>query len=233
MDFSKPLKIYPTAMHACAYLPGKIARNAVIDPDFSMNMSVYDYLIKSGFRRSGSQVYRPYCQDCQSCITTRIEVSEFKADRSQRRNLKSNQDLKVVVNESGFKNEYINLYANYLKSRHQDTDSDGVKDFLTAHWCDTLFVEFYEAEVLIGVAAIDRLESGLSAVYTFFDPEIGGKRGLGVFAILWQMEFAKSEGLEYVYPGYWIKDCGKMNYKTRYQPLEGLSDGVWKPLLRQ
>ena len=86
---------------------------------------------------------------------------------------------------------------------------------------------------LIGVAAVDRLESGLSAVYTFFDPVEGGRRGLGVFALFWQMEFAKSQGLEYVYPGYCIKDCSKMSYKTRYQPLEGLSDGVWKPLLRQ
>ena len=233
MDFSKPLKIYPTAMHTCAYLPGKIARNAVIDPDFSMDMSVYDYLIKSGFRRSGSQVYRPYCQDCQSCITTRIEVSEFKPDRSQRRNLKMNHDLAVVLNEDGFKPEYIQLYAEYLKSRHQDTDADGVKDFLTAHWCDTLFVEFFDDESLIGVAAVDRLESGLSAVYTFFDPIKGSKRGLGVFALLWQMDFAKAQNLEYVYPGYYIKDCSKMSYKTRYQPLEGLSDGVWKPLLRQ
>ena len=233
MDFSKPLKIYPTAMHACAYLPSKIARNAVIDPDFTMDMSVYDYLIKSGFRRSGSQVYRPYCQECKSCITTRIEVDQFKPDRSQRRNLKMNQDLRVVLNENGFKSEYVGLYADYLRSRHQDTDAEGVKDFLTAHWCDTLFVEFYDSDELIGVAAIDRLASGLSAVYTFFDPEKGGKRGIGVFALTWQIEHAKSLGLEFVYPGYWIEDCAKMNYKTRYQPLEGLVDGAWKPLLRQ
>jgi len=220
-------------MHACAYLPGKIARNAVIDPDFSMDMSVYDYLIKSGFRRSGSQVYRPYCQDCQSCITTRIEVAKFKPDRSQRRNLKQNSDLRVVLNHDGFKSEYIGLYADYIKSRHQDTDSEGVKDFLTAHWCDTLFVEFYEADELIGVATIDQVASGLSAVYTFFDPVQGGQRGLGVYALLWQVEYAQSLNLDYVYPGYWIKDCAKMSYKTRYQPLEGLSDGVWKPLLRQ
>jgi len=47
---------------------------------------------------------------------------------------------------------------------------------------------------------------------------------------LWQIEYAKTLGLEYVYPGYWIKDCRKMNYKTRYQPLEGLVEGEWKPL---
>lgn len=232
MDFSKPLKIYPTAMHACAYLPSKIARNAVIDPDFAMTMSVYDYLIKSGFRRSGSQVYRPYCEDCSECITTRIEVKEFSSSKSQRRNERLNQDLRVVVNKDGFKDEYYPLYQAYLASRHDDTEAEGVQDFLTAPWCDTLFVEFYDDNELISVAAVDRLESGLSAVYTFFDPEKGGKRGLGIFAVLWQVEYAKQLGLEYVYPGYWIEDCQKMNYKTRFQPLEGLVEGEWKPLLK-
>ena len=230
MDFSKPLKIYPTAMHACSYLPGEIARNAVIDPDFAMNMSVYDYMIKSGFRRSGNQVYRPYCQDCKACVTTRIEVEKFNPDRSQRRNFKQNQDLRVEINHEGFKPEYAGLYERYLKSRHEDTETDGVKDFLTAAWCDTLFIEFYNQAELIGVAAVDQLASGLSAVYTFFDPEQGSRRGIGVFALLWQIHYAREIGLQYVYPGYWIKDCNKMNYKTRYQPLEGLINGTWQAL---
>ncbi|PID46771.1 MAG: arginyltransferase [Proteobacteria bacterium] len=233
MNFSKPLKIYPTAMHACSYLPGQVARNAVVDPDLAMTMLVYDYLIKSGFRRSGNQVYRPYCESCNGCITTRIAVNEFKPDRSQRRNAKQNQDLQVIVNANGFKPAYAGMYARYVQSRHKDTEVDGVEDFLTAHWCDTLFVEFHDAEELIAVATIDKLASGLSAVYTFFDPEKGSKRGLGVFALLWQIDYAKQLGLDYVYPGYWIKDCRKMNYKTRYQPLEGLVHGVWQPLEKQ
>ncbi|RVU84759.1 arginyltransferase [Leucothrix sargassi] len=232
MDFSKPLKIYPTAMHACPYLPSKLARNAVIDPTFKMTMPVYDYLITSGFRRSGSQVYRPYCEGCNECITTRIDVKGFTSSKSQKRNLKQNQDLTVVINESGFKDEYYPLYQDYLTSRHDETEAEGVQDFLTADWCETLFVEFYEGEELISVAAVDKLASGLSAVYTFFEPEKGSKRGLGVFAVLWQIEYAKTLGLEYVYPGYWIKDCRKMNYKTRYQPLEGLVDGEWQPLAK-
>ena len=233
MDFSKPLKIYPTAMHACSYLPGLVARNAVVDPELTMTMQVYDYLIKSGFRRSGNQVYRPYCENCSGCITTRVAVNEFQPDRSQRRNAKLNQDLRIEINDQGFKDCYAEMYAKYLEDRHEDTEAEGVEDFLTAHWCDTLFVEFYDQDELIGVATIDKLDSGLSAVYTFFDPEKGGKRGLGVFALTWQINYAKEQGLEYVYPGYWIKDCRKMNYKTRYQPLEGLVQGVWRPLEKQ
>ena len=230
MKLNQPLKIYPTALHACSYLPSVIARNAVIDPSFPMSPSVYDYLIRSGFRRSGQQVYKPYCQSCSKCKTTRIGVSEFKASRSQRRNWKANQDLVIVINNGDFKEEYLPLYADYLEARHDSTDYAGVDEFLGSDWCDTEFIEFYDNDVLIGVATIDVLESGLSAVYTFFDPTIGHKRGLGIFAVLWEIEYAKKLGLDYVYPGYWIEECKKMNYKTQYQPIEGLIDGHWKHL---
>ncbi len=230
MKLSQPLKIFPTALHACSYLPARIARNAVIDPSFPMSPSVYDYLIKSGFRRSGQQVYKPYCQSCTLCATTRIRALEFKASRSQRRNWKLNQDLIVKINKKDFKEEYFSLYADYLVARHESDDYDGVDEFLTSDWCNTQFIEFYLKDKLIGVATIDLLESGLSAVYTFFDPIIGNKRGLGVFALLWEIKHAKELGLEYVYPGYWIEDCKKMNYKTRYQPIEGLIDGQWRSL---
>ncbi|MCK5896327.1 MAG: arginyltransferase [Cocleimonas sp.] len=230
MKLSQPLKIFPTALHACSYLSGRIARNAVIDPKFPMSPSVYDYLIKSGFRRSGQQVYKPYCQSCTKCATTRINVSDFKPSRSQRRNWKSNQDIDIVINKKGFKEEYSPLYAKYLADRHESDDYEGVDEFLTSDWCDTQFIEFYLNNMLIGVATIDVLESGLSAVYTFFDSVVGSQRGLGVFAILWEIARAKELGLEYVYPGYWIEDCQKMNYKTQYQPIEGLVDGFWKAL---
>jgi len=232
MKLDQPLKIFPTGMHPCSYLPGLIARNAVVDPDFEMNPNVYDYLIQNGFRRSGEQVYRPYCHTCEECVTTRIPVAEFKRSRSQKRNWKLNQDLIIEINKSGFKDEYLPLYQAYLESRHESQDYLGVEKFLLADWCNIYFIEFYSADengnkTLIGVAVTDVVKSGLSAVYTFFDPEEGNRRGLGVFAVLWQLEYAQEEGLQFVYPGFWIKDCRKMNYKTRFQPIQGLKKGKW------
>jgi len=233
MKLSHPLKIFPTGMHPCSYLPGLIARNAVVDPKYTMTPEIYDYLIQNGFRRSGEQVYRPYCHTCEECITTRIPVAEFKRSRSQKRNWKLNQDLLIKINTAGFKEEYLPLYQQYLEDRHDSMDSAGVESFLLADWCDIHFIEFYThdenntTQKLIGVAVTDVIKSGLSAVYTFFDPVEGNKRSLGVFAVLWQIEHAKSQGKKYVYPGFWIKDCRKMNYKTRYQPIEGLKRGKW------
>ena len=219
-------------MHPCSYLPGLIARNAVVDPEYEMTPKVYDYLIQNGFRRSGEQVYRPYCHTCEECVTTRIPVSEFKLSRSQKRNWKLNKDIIVEVNRGDFRQEYLPLYQRYLESRHESQDHQGVEKFLLADWCDIHFFEFYvmddsNCKELIGVAVTDVVKSGLSAVYTFFDPVQGNKRGLGIYAILWQIEHAQSQEMKFVYPGFWIKDCRKMNYKTRFQPIQGLIKGKW------
>jgi arginine-tRNA-protein transferase len=233
MKLDQPLKIFPTGMHPCSYLPGLIARNAVVDPEYEMTPDIYDYLIKSGFRRSGEQVYRPYCHTCEECVTTRIPVAAFKRSRSQKRNWNLNKDLVVKIHHDGFRDEYLPLYQRYLESRHDSKDFEGVEKFLVADWCDIQFIEFYSTsngiEELIGVAVIDAVKSGFSAVYTFFEPD-EKSRGLGVYAILWQIEYAQKQELEYVYPGFWIKDCRKMNYKTRFQPIEGLIKGNWVAL---
>lgn len=232
MKLDQPLKIFPTAMHPCSYIPGLIARNAVVDPAYEMNPEIYDYLIQNGFRRSGEQVYRPYCHTCEKCVTTRIPVIDFKRSRSQKRIWKLNQDLIVKLNTGGFREEYLPIYQCYLESRHDSMDYQGVETFLMAEWCNINFYEFYQVdedqqERLIGIAVTDLVTSGLSAVYTFFDPELGSKRSLGVFAVLWQIEEAIKQKLDYVYPGFWIKNCRKMNYKSNYQPIEGLIKGKW------
>ena len=76
------------------------------------------------------------------------------------------------------------------------------------------------------MAVSDRLDGALSAVYTFFDPAHSG-RGLGVYAVLWQLEAARRSGLAWVYLGFTIEGCRKMEYKGRYLPQERLRDGQW------
>ncbi len=235
MSAEASLNLYITAVHPCPYLPGREAVNLLVDPCFNMTAHLYARLLNSGFRRSGQDVYRPHCQACSACVSTRILVNEFKPNRSQRRNWKQNQDVQVVINRDGFKCAYDSLYRRYISQRHanggMDTDSsDTFANFLLSRWCSTALVEFHAKGQLLAVAAIDELKTGLSAVYTFFDPEVGQQRGMGTFAILWQIEHARRQQLPYVYPGYWIAEARKMNYKTHFQPLEGLIDGIWQPI---
>jgi len=81
---------------------------------------------------------------------------------------------------------------------------------------------------LIGAMLADRLNDGLSAVYSFFSPKYSS-RGIGTLMILWLINKAKDLDLPYVYLGFWIDGCGKMDYKSRFQPLEVHSRSGWQP----
>ncbi len=124
------------------------------------------------------------------------------------------------------------MYMRYQKQRHQeggmaDSSPDDYISFLASDWCNTLFVEFSINGELAAIAIVDLLDNALSAVYTFFEPELSSY-SLGTYAVLWQIEHAKEMDLEFVYMGFWIKNCQKMSYKTQYQPIQGFINNEWK-----
>ena len=228
---SKQIQLYITNEHECSYLPDRMTRNLVPDPDLTMDMSFYSQLLTLGYRRSGDHVYKPHSQDCQECAPCRIPVNAFIANKNQRRCLKRNQDLSVSVVEAHFTDEYFSLYSDYLNQRHADGGManplpDDFKNFLYSEWSSSYFLEVRKDERLLAVAVTDITLVGLSAVYTFFDPE-ESSRSLGKFCILKQIEQTRKMAQHHLYMGYWIKDCQKMRYKTEYRPIEILIGNDW------
>lgn len=226
------LKLYATRPHPCSYLADKEATTVFIDPNAEITGPLYSELSHYGFRRSGSHIYRPHCNSCQACIPIRVCVDDFSPNRSQKRCLKSNADLQVVERDRIDNEECFKLYERYINERHADgdmypADEEQYRDFLTAEWGVTRFLEFRNAQQkLLGIAVVDFLSNALSAVYTFYDPD-EEKRSLGRFAILYQLEHAKQLELPFVYLGYWIKQCSKMSYKTDYRPYQLLINQNW------
>lgn len=217
--------------HACSYLPGKTARMIFLGPSAGSRVRVYSRLAEQGFRRSGPYLYRPGCEHCHACIPVRISVEEFEPSRSQRRAWQRNQDLNTELRPTEFVEEHFDLYLRYMHWRHPrgNPDTPSAADyatFLTGNE-GTFFVEFRLQAQLVGIAVMDTLDDALSAVYTFYTPEMP-QRSLGTYAILWQIAEARHRRLRWLYLGYWIAESPKMAYKSRFRPFERLTADGWQ-----
>ncbi|WP_110643071.1 arginyltransferase [Salinicola sp. CPA57] len=234
---ARDLRFFLTVPHPCSYLAGREATTLFLDPQETVASDVYDALTLLGFRRSGSNLYRPHCEACNACTSVRIPVEEFVPSRTQRKLINRNRDLTLQVRPTEFDEQHYALYARYIHARHADGDMfppsrEQYRTFLTQSHPFANLLEFRLGTQLMAVAATDLLGHGLSAIYTFFDPDpIFERRSLGSFAILRQIELARQRQLPHVYLGYWIRACQKMRYKQDYQPLEYLNGGRWQRMV--
>jgi len=230
----RSIRLFDGGFQPCPYLDDRMSRFDVVDPRLDCTPALYDELLAAGFRRGGEHIYRTGCPGCQACESLRIPVTAFAPRRRHRRCLRRNRDIRLV--NAGFRHnpEHFALYQRYVNARHpgggmDDVDVDMYRQFLTAPWCPTDFLEMRQSDTdeLLGVAVTDDTGHSLSAVYTFYAPE-AAHRGLGTLAILLQIDEARRRQRDWLYLGYWIGAAPRMDYKRHFTPHERYIQGQWQ-----
>lgn len=232
MTHRSPQFFYATAPLPCPYVPGRIERKVVTELGGTGAEALHDRLSRGGFRRSHNIAYAPVCQGCRSCIPIRIVVADFVPNRTQRRIAAVNAELRAYEMPPRATSEQFLLFQRYQMARHGDGDMAAMSFYdyramVEDTPIETWLVEFRdETDRLVGACLTDRLGDGLSAVYSFFAPELA-RRSLGTQAIMWLVERAGELGLPYVYLGYWVPESAKMAYKAKFRRTQVLAGGAW------
>ena len=229
-------QFFATAAVPCPYVPGRDERKLIVELAGRAGPGFYDDLSRAGFRRSHRFAYRPACRSCAACVPVRIAVERFAHTRSTRRVRNLNAALAGRILEPRATVEQFELFLAYQRSRHRDSDMAAMsyadyRGMVEDSAVRTAIVEIRTPEgALVAVSLIDRLDDGVSAVYSFYDPT-RERLSLGTWSILWLVEECRRHGLPYVYLGYWIAESPKMAYKARFPALERLVEGCWIPFI--
>lgn len=219
----------------CPYLGGRTEQNIFTELAGPNTPHLYDALTQAGFRRSHNVAYRPACPGCQACVPVRVVVDAFEPGKSLKRVDRRNAETKEIVTPARATPEQFQLFSRYVASRHGDGEMAGMSymDYMAMVQdspLKTFMTEYRTADRrLVAACLVDRLSDGLSAVYSFFDPDFDGQ-SLGTYIILRLIDQCRRAGLPYLYLGYWINGSRKMAYKSRFQPLEGLGQHGWARL---
>jgi arginyl-tRNA--protein-N-Asp/Glu arginylyltransferase len=232
-------RFFVTTPGPCPYLPGKTERKVFTELNGNHADELNEALGRIGFRRSQNVAYRPNCHDCKACVSVRVRTDEFRPNTTQRKILRRNADLVVSGCRPWSTSEQYDLLRRYLTARHPEGGMANMDDMDYADMVEQSSVRSQVVEYrtptrfgrlgeLVGACLTDQQSDGMSMIYSFYNPDIKERGGLGNFIIMDHILRAKAAGLPYVYLGYWVNGAARMQYKTRYRPLERLGPDGWE-----
>lgn len=202
----------------CPYINGKFSRNEYF---VAQNVSKLELesLLSKGWRKFGPYYFRPKCPSCRKCIPIRVNVTDFKLSKSQKRVLNKNKDVSVKINDLDYCPKIYDLYKMHSKKRF-DSDIMTERDFFLTHYTpstNTFQVEYYLKSEMVGLGFLDFSSESLSSIYFIYNPDYK-RRSLGIFSAIKEIELAKQWSLKHYYLGYFVEENHFMSYKAQFKP---------------
>jgi arginine-tRNA-protein transferase len=235
-EFIKPktLRFFKTKPTPCPYLEGQKETKAITILEGDTAYVTHKFLLEKGFRRSQNFAYKPICENCNACISVRIEVDEFIANKTQKRVLKKGEHLIRRITPPVLTDEQFNLFSSYVLTRHGEHDMANmsypdVRYMVEETSVNTRVIEYRTVDnnILVGWTISDFIDNGISMVYSVYDVNETA-RSPGIYAILDHINMAKKLQNKYIYLGYWVKNSVKMAYKGNFDALELFENNLWK-----
>ncbi|MEE8659538.1 hypothetical protein CGLAMM_06675 [Acetobacteraceae bacterium EV16G] len=228
-------RFYHLPEEACPYLEGQRERKRVTllqGPHVAADMS--DLTLR-GYRRMCDVAFSPDCVLCRACLPLRLPVAAFTPSRQQKRVLRTHRDLTCRASARDATLEQYQLFQKYQRVRHptgsmQEMDFDAYRDIVERSPVPSNVIEFRATGgQLVCVSLIDIMSCGISAVYTFYEPNCM-KRSFGIYAIVKLIALTRERHLPHLYLGNWVANSPKMAYKSAFRPAEIFQDKAWRRL---
>ena len=198
-----------------------------------------DALLASGWRHFGTHFFRynigVYQSELRRVFPLRINLENFSFSKSQRKIVRKNQDLQIVVRPVEITEEKETLFARH-KQRFEANIPDSLYDFLDFDAafvpCEALEICVYENEKLLAASFFDVGANSISSVYAMFEPS-EATRSLGIFTMLLEIEYALANAKEFYYQGYAYEGNSFYDYKKRFSAVEKYDwQGNWESCKR-
>jgi arginine-tRNA-protein transferase len=200
----------------------------------AVSVSQLDMLLADGWRHFGTHFFRynlaVYREEIRRVIPLRIRLADFQFSKSQRRILRKNKDLSVEIRPITITSESETLFHRH-KQRFDHGIPESIYDFLSYDPAtvpgEGRELALYSGDRLVAVSYFDIGGTSLSGIYAVFDPD-ESSRGLGIFTMLKEIEYAIETGRTLYYQGYAYEGESFYDYKKRLSALERFDwKGEW------
>jgi arginyl-tRNA--protein-N-Asp/Glu arginylyltransferase len=148
----------------------------------------------------------------------RYSLNEIKNHVSHRKIYKRNKNARFTIEDfTTIRADHSELHKQYYSSIEFD-GAFSIEECLFGEEStdrniyNTKCISIFEGDRLIAGGYFDVGENAAASILHFFDP-LYRKNSLGKFLILLTIDYLKSNGYKFYYPGYVVEGNSKMNYK--------------------
>ncbi len=181
-----------------------------------------DAYLAKGWFRAGQTIFTTnflhFGGTLYSALWLRLKLRDFELSKSQTKKIQASNRFDFLVRPFTLTDEKEQLYADYKTGIGFNTAASLHQllfDYQEFSPFNTYEVAAYDNERLIGLGIFDVGEKAAAGIVSFVHPDYK-KFSLGKVLILKKIQFSKSLGMVYFYPGYFAPGYPTFDYKLTF-----------------